>query len=172
MSVRINGSGTTIPVNTATTAQTRSAKQQTTTQATGYSSASSFDASAGATPDEVKQITDSFSKYVDFSATANGGVDTNTDADHVTLSMMANSFGKVPTSTRDRLCKEAQSQVDALVNQQPPLSKDQLDAKVKDVKDSLRQKMEMESFFAKQMDDIQKKVEESTKELWGSPWGG
>jgi hypothetical protein len=169
MSVRINGGGASYPVNSSPTGQTTSARQQT-TQKAGYSSASSFSGAEGATPEEVGQIRDSFAKYIDFSATAGGKPDTNSDPDHITLSMMSNVFGPVASDTRDRLCNEAKSQVDALLNQQPPLPKDQLDAKVKDIKDSLRQKMELESSLAKLMQDTQKKIKEATEETWGAKY--
>lgn len=168
---RINGGGSSYPVRSSSTgAATGSARQQ--TQATGYSAASGFDAPAGATPDQLAQVRDSFAKYIDFSATAGGKPDNNSDPDHVQLSMMANAFGKVSPDTRDRLCSEAKQQVDALLNQQPPLPKDQLDAKVKAIKDSLRQKMELESSIAKLMQDTLQKTKEASQEAYGSAWGG
>jgi hypothetical protein len=168
MSVRINGGGASYPVNSSSTTQT--AARQQTTQKTGYSSASSFSGTQGATSEEIGQIRDSFGKYIDFSATEGGKPDTNSDPDHITLSMMTNVFGPVASDTRDRLCNEAKSQVDALLNQQPPLPKDQLDAKVKDIKDSLRQKMELESSLAKLMQDTQKKIKEATEQIWGAKY--
>lgn len=172
MSVRINGAGPSIPVKSPAAAKTTVAKQTTTAQGTGYSSASSFAGSTGATPEEISQVSDSFNKYIDFSSTEGGKPDTNSDPDHIQLATMGNIFGAVASDTRDRLCNEAKQQVDALLNQQPPLSKEDLDAKVKDVKDSLRQKMELESSLAKMMKDTMQKVKDAGTEAWGSPWGG
>lgn len=167
---RINGGGSAYPVRSTSSQPAAAARQQ--TKATGYSSASSFSGSTSATPDEIAQIRDSFSKYVDFSGAVDGKPDTNTDSDHIQLSMMTSVFGQVSSDTRDRLCNEAKQQVDALLNQQPPLPKDQLDAKVKDIKDSLRQKMELESSMSKLMQDTLNKTKEALQEAYGSPWGG
>jgi hypothetical protein len=166
---RVNGGAPNVRVqNQPTTRTTTSAKQQ--TQGTGYTSSSSYAGSSSATPEQVQTARDTFARYVDFSSTANGGPDTNSDPDHVTLATMASCFGKVASDTRDRLCNEAKAQMDSFLNQQPPPSQDQIDAKMKEVKDTLRQKMELESSMAKLMQDTQNKIKELTEEVYGSKW--